>query len=83
MKNEVLERFASICESVDSNKPPMLELNNYTFNNYKQACSESLTNEEMLELLDYLESEEVLSYPAWLQSSMKKAMEDIANRKGL
>lgn len=83
MKQEVKDRFAWICESTDNNTPPPLELNNYTFNDYKQACAESLSQQEMLELLDYLESEEVMNYPAWLQKSMRNAMEDIAERKGL
>lgn len=83
MKNEVLDRFADICAHVDNNIPPELELSNWTFNNYKQECALSLTNEELLDLLDYVESEEVLAFPAWLQVSMKNALEDIAERKGL
>jgi hypothetical protein len=83
MKEEVLDRFASICESVDNNTPPKLEINNWTFNNYKQACADSLTKEELLELIDDLESEEILRLPAWLQTSMKNAVEEICERKGL
>jgi hypothetical protein len=83
MKDEVLGRFASICEAVDNNTPPKLELNNWTFNDYKQACAESLSPQELLELIDYLESEEVIAYPAWLQKSMRSAVEEIAERKGL
>ena len=83
MKEDVLDRFASICDSVDNNNPPKLELENWTFNGYKQACAESLTNAEIVELIDYLEDDKVLQYPNWLQASMRNALEDICARKGI
>lgn len=83
MKDDVLDRFAGICHSVDTNNPPKLELENWTFNAYKQACAESLTNAEIVELIDYLESETVLAYPTWLQNSMRNALEEICDRKGI
>lgn len=83
MKEDVLDRFAGICDSVDNNNPPKLELENWTFNGYKQACAESLTNAELVELIDYLESDTVLAYPNWLQASMRNALEEICDRKGI
>lgn len=82
MRNEVKERFAYICECVDNNTPPKLELNNYTFNNYKEACAKSLTNEELVELTRFL-AEDTENYPKWVVSSMEKALEDIVDRRGI
>lgn len=81
MKDEVKDRFAMICEAVDTNTPPPLELNNYTFNNYKDACAKSLTKAELLELCDYTESEEVMGLPQWLRSGMESSLADIMARR--
>lgn len=81
MKEEVMDRFAMICEAVDTNTPPPLELNNYTFNNYKNACAKSLSKAELLALCDYVESEEVQGLPQWLRTSMEASLEDIVSRR--
>ncbi len=82
MKEEVLDRFAYICECVDTNTPPPLELNNWCFNNYKQSCAKTLTDAEMLALLDYAESEEVHAMPSWLQASVEAAVVEVAELRG-
>jgi len=81
MKDEVKDKFAYICECVDTNCPPPLELNNYTFNNYKNACAKTLTKEELLSLCDYVESEEVQILPNWLKTSVEKNLEDVMSRR--
>lgn len=81
MKEEVLDRFAYICESVDTNTPPPLELNNWAFNNYKNACAKSLSKAEVLSLLDYMESEEIQTLPQWLKDSMTASLEEIIARR--
>lgn len=42
-KKEVLEKFNFILDCVDSQSPPALDLENWTFNNYKKACAKSLS----------------------------------------
>lgn len=81
MKEEVKDRFAMICEAVDTNTPPPLELNNYTFNNYKNACARSLSKAELLDLCDYAESEEVQILPQWLKNSVANSLEDVLTRR--
>lgn len=83
MREEVLDRFSYICNCVENNTPPPLELNNWNFNEYKTACAKSLTNQEFLELLDYVESEEVSTLPAWQKNNLEKAVEQIATMRGI
>lgn len=53
-REELLGYFASIVEAVEQNKPPKLDLWQWTFNNYKTACALSLTDDEFDEIKDYV-----------------------------
>lgn len=50
MCNEVLDKFASIVAAVKTKQPPKLDIEHWTFNNYKSACARSLSDEEYGEL---------------------------------
>lgn len=50
MRNEVLDEFASIVAAVNTKQPPKLDIEHWTFNNYKSACAQSLSDEEYEEL---------------------------------
>ncbi|MEV3704891.1 hypothetical protein ABNF53_21830, partial [Paenibacillus larvae] len=47
MRHEVLSIFASVLKSVEKRTPPALDIEKWTFNNYKRACALSLTDEEV------------------------------------
>jgi hypothetical protein len=49
-KRELLDTFADIVHRAKANDPPMLDLSRWTFNNYKHACAESLSDDEFIEL---------------------------------
>ncbi|KAB7657642.1 hypothetical protein GBN78_08350 [Bacillus sp. B2-WWTP-C-10-Post-4] len=50
MRNEVLDKFASIVAAVNTKQPPKLDIEHWTFNNYKSACAQSLSEEEYEEI---------------------------------
>ena len=47
---ELFDRLAGINRAVRERKPPKLDLDKFTFNNYKTACAKSLTDEEFDEI---------------------------------
>lgn len=50
MRNEVLDKFASIVAAVKKKQPPKLDIEHWLFNNYKTACARSLSDEEYEEI---------------------------------
>ncbi|MDA2116730.1 hypothetical protein PDN31_15380 [Bacillus cereus] len=50
MRNEVLDKFASIVAAVKTKQPPKLDIEHWTFNNFKKACAQSLSDEEYEEI---------------------------------
>jgi hypothetical protein len=49
-RQNVLDYFADVLTSVAIGKPPKLDLDKFTFNNYKAACAVSLSDEEFAEI---------------------------------
>jgi hypothetical protein len=49
-KQEVLNHFKAVLQAVKEDKPPKLDVTRWTFNNYKTAIAETLTDEEIKEL---------------------------------
>ena len=50
MKAEVFEQPAYVTKCVRENTPPPLDLDRWTFNNFKTACALSLTDDEYSEI---------------------------------
>ncbi|MDA1635229.1 hypothetical protein PDK11_20490 [Bacillus cereus] len=50
MRNEVSEKFASIVAAVKTKQPPKLDIEHWLFNNFKTACTQSLSEEEYEEI---------------------------------
>ncbi|WP_242161801.1 hypothetical protein [Bacillus cereus group sp. BfR-BA-01522] len=50
MRNEVLDKFASIVAAVKTKQPPKLDIEHWLFNNFKTACAQSLSDEEYEEI---------------------------------
>lgn len=51
-KTRLLDKPAAITKAVRENNPPALDLDNFTFNNYKTACALDLSDEEFAELVE-------------------------------
>lgn len=51
-KKKMLDYFVSIINAVKDNKPPKIDPDKWTFNNYKTACIMSMSKEEIEEIKD-------------------------------
>lgn len=49
-KDRVFDRFVEILDSIERNEPLPLDLDKFTFNNFKEAIAKDLTREELAEL---------------------------------
>lgn len=49
-RKELFDYLAQVQASIDDGKPMPLDLDNWTFNGFKRACADSLTDEEFTEL---------------------------------
>lgn len=56
MKDDLLEDLALTCVATKLNQPPKLDLDKWLFNEYKQVCATSLTEDELQEIKEYVES---------------------------
>jgi len=81
-RTELLLDLADIQKMIDSNDPPKMDIEKYTFNNYKDATAKSLTDEELAEVEWQVETIVNSSLPAWKKNSVKEALEDIKKRRG-
>lgn len=78
MKQELLNKFDGIIDAVENETPPALDLENWTFNNYKRACALDLTANEYVELVNtYLDNSKKGNKPPYILKSMKNALEEI------
>jgi CRISPR/Cas system-associated exonuclease Cas4 (RecB family) len=77
MKKEVLDYFANIVKAVNDNNPPKLDLNKWTFNNFKTACALSLSKEEYEDVREQTKAMLKSSLPNWKKQKYLDAFEDI------
>lgn len=77
MKDNLLGKFDGIMECVEKNDPPKLELENWTFNNYKRACALDLSQEEFVELIEEGIKITKSNLPAFVRNSVEEAIEYI------
>lgn len=83
MKTDVLDYFASIIKAVNENNPPKLDLNKWTFNNFKTACAKSLTDNEYDEIKTLVKYILKSSLPDWRKQQYYIAFQFIKQiRKG-
>lgn len=74
MKTDLLNKFNNIMDAVDNNTPPKLELENWTFNNYKKACALDLSQEEFVELVEEGIKIVKSNLPAYIRNSVEDAI---------
>lgn len=74
MRQEVLDKFANVVYHAKIDVPPPLDITRFTFNKYKKACADSLTDEEFAEITDYVNRfKKGKSVPAWLKNSVMES----------
>lgn len=76
-KTELFDRFAEIQRSVNNNDPLPLDISEWTFNPFKQACANGLTEEEVEALKRQAESAKQSSLSAYQKSKIIEPVEDI------
>jgi hypothetical protein len=77
MKAEVLDGFADVVDATENGTPPPLDLDRWTFNGYKSACSLSLTDEEMAGLERKVAVVMASGLPEWQKRGAVDALEMI------
>jgi len=74
---ELFDRLAGINRAVRERKPPKLDIDKFTFNNYKTACALSLTDEEFDEIKAYVKRALRSRLPEWRKQAYYDAFEFI------
>lgn len=83
MKDGILSYFADIVKAVNEGKPPKLDLERWTFNNFKTTCANSLTSEEFNDIKKQVQQVLRSRLPDWRKQRYLDAFDFIKNvRKG-
>jgi CRISPR/Cas system-associated exonuclease Cas4 (RecB family) len=64
-RTELLDNFAEIARCIANDTPPALDLSRWTFNGFKTACAESLTDDEFAILKAQVKRMQRSSMPTW------------------
>lgn len=83
MKDQLLNKFDTILDCVDSGTPPKLDLTNWTFNNFKTACALDLSQAEFVGLIEEGLEIKRSSKPAFIKNSVEDALIKIDEIRGL
>src|SRR5690625_3597992 len=82
-KREVFQKAVEVTRAVREDSPPKLDLEEWTFNNFKEACANDLSEEEVEELKGQVEQAKHSSLPRWRIANYVRAVEEIEElRKG-
>jgi len=82
-KSEVFSKAVEVTRAVRENKSPKLDLDGWTFNNFKEACAKDLSEAEVEELRQQVERAKHSSLPQWRINSLAQAFREIEElRKG-
>ncbi len=77
MKNEVLDKFASVVQAVELGAPPKLNLDKWEFNNFKRAIALRLKEDEVKELEQQVERIKRSCMPDFKKNQYVRALEFI------
>lgn len=77
MRAEVLDHFAGIVKAAEAGTPPALDLDKWTFNNFKRACALSLSSVEIAELERQVSALQRSSLPDWKKRGPAEALAEI------
>lgn len=76
-KAHVFDKAAMVTKAVRDGVPPKMDLDGFAFNNYKQATVDSLTGDEIDEIVALNERYQASSLPAWRKRQYADAVEQI------
>lgn len=76
-KREVFSKAVEVTRAVREGIPPKLDLDEWTFNSFKEACAKDLSEEEVEELRQQVERVKRSSLPKWKINSYAKAFKEI------
>ncbi|WP_181349430.1 hypothetical protein [Thalassobacillus sp. CUG 92003] len=76
-KRELFDYFTKVQTSIDANDPLPLDLDNWTFNNFKQACATSLSDDELAELQRKKKAALKSNMPGFKKAQIVDAVEQI------
>lgn len=82
MRNDVLDTFASVVEAASIGKAPKLDLDRWTFNNFKEACAKALTDEELAEIERQVSATQRSGLPEFKKRAAAEAYEQIRKLRG-
>lgn len=74
---ELFNFLSKVTKDIRTNTPPPMDLSKFTFNNYKTACAESLTDEEYEEIKTQVKRYLRSSLPDWRKQQYYDAFEFI------
>ena len=77
MKRRVLDKFAGVARAVRTKTPPPLNLEKFTFNNFKRSCALSLSDEEFNEIKAMVRRVMKSGLPSWKKQAYYDAYEFI------
>jgi hypothetical protein len=76
-RQELLDYYADILDAIEIGVPPKMDLEKWTFNNYKTATATSLSEAELEELREYAERVKRSSLPKWKIANFTRAISEI------
>jgi hypothetical protein len=82
MKTEVLDGFADVLDAVKKNEAPPVDLTKWTFNGFKTAIAESLTEAEYEEIKRKVSQVRRSSLPEWKKRGYVEALNYIDEVRG-
>jgi hypothetical protein len=82
MKRDVLDKFAGVVEAAEIGNPPTLDIDKWTFNNFKTACAKSLSDEELASLERQASAILRSSLPDWKKRGPVEAIAKIREIRG-
>jgi hypothetical protein len=76
-RTQLLNYYASVLDAIDTGYPPKLDLDKWTFNNFKTACAKSLAEAEYEEIKDQVLAIKASRLPDWKKKGYIEALEFI------
>ena len=80
-RQALLTDFADVVKAAATGEAPPLNLDKWTFNNYKEACALDLSEEELAELKTQIERIRKSRMPDWKKTQFIQALEFIENAR--
>lgn len=77
MRKEVLDKFANVLDYVDRGEHPPIDLSKFTFNKFKKACANVISDEEIDTLQSQVNQAKRSNLPTWQKEQYTTALNRI------